>query len=142
MPEIIGRGEKLAERILDFMFPGCYVLTQTPVIYWIRKFGPHFEEYTSEEHLKRTLDLVVISGEFNKDNIKMVVRIQDTKSHSGDLKSKIDSVQKGILEDIGFKVIDIHESEAKILFSNKRSWRSVWELSREINKVLTKEGNG
>ncbi len=135
MPEIIGRGEILAKRILDFIHPGCYVLTQIPMRYFMEKFAPQDIDYISEENLKRTVDLYVMSGEYNKQAINMVVRIQDQRSHKGDLKGKIDDIQKKTLQDMGVMVVDIHERECKDLFKNKLSWRSTWEIVREIEKV-------
>ena len=135
MPEIIGRGERLAEKILNFMHPGCYVLTQVRMQYLMERYAPHYKDFISEENLKRTIDLFVVSGEYNKDNIKMIVRIQDQRTHKGDLKGKIDAVQKKDLEDWGLTVVDIHERECKDLFQNKLSWRSTWEIVREIEKV-------
>jgi len=102
--EIIGRGEILAKRILDFMYPGCYVTGQVPMRYFLQKYAPQDIDFTSVENLKRTVDLSVESGEYNKDNIKMVVRIQDHRTHKGDLKGKIDRIQKKTLQDMGICV--------------------------------------
>jgi len=104
----------------------------------MEKFAPQDVEVTSEENLKRTIDLYVMSGEYNKNNINMVVRIQDQRSHKGDLKGKIDRIQKEDLEGMGVMVVDIHERECKDLFQNKLSWRSTWEIVREIEKEMRK----
>ena len=133
MPEIIGRGEKVAQRILDFMFPGCYVLPQLPMRYLRDKYCPDYEIDISEENLKRTVDLFVVSGEFNKKDHKIVVRVQDSKTHNGTLKSKIDSVQRGMINDFGLACVDLLEIECKELFKNKLNHKSIYEVSRAIH---------
>jgi hypothetical protein len=137
MPEIIGRGEILTGRILNFLYPGCYILTQLPMEWLARKYAPHWldEGMISEENLKRTLDMFVVSGEFNKNDIKMAVRVQDQKTHSGDHKGVIDRVQKEMLIDWGCTVCDIHERESKDLFANKLNYKSVMAVCRAIEEA-------
>ena len=132
----VGRGEKLTERILDWMYPGCYILTQVPVHYLKQRYCPEYEIDLSEENLKRTVDLFLVSGEFNPDKIKIVFRIQDKKTHHGDLKSKIDTVQKNMLNDFGLDVVDLHEIECKDLFANKRNHRSIMSVCRDIDEMM------
>ena len=131
MVEIIGRGEKTAKKILQFIYPKCHVHIQVPIWHLQRTFCPDYELKLSEENRKRTLDLFVIG----KD-VKIVFRVQDQGTHSGDLKSKIDSVQKGHLEDFGLQVVDLLEQECKELFKDRLNPQSVYEIVRTIKDDL------
>jgi len=131
----IGRGERTAQKILEFVFPNCYVNTQVPMRHLQDMYDRNKLDSLSDENLKRTIDLFVISKDDRK-KINMAVRIQDTTGHKGDISSNNDAVQRAYLETWGIKVIDLHERECKELFKNRLSWKSVLEVLREFKDVL------
>jgi len=111
------------------------VNAQVPMSRIQKIFDPNKLDNLGEENLRRTLDLFVINLD-PKKRTAIAVRVQDTRSHKGDISSNNDAVQRAYLETWGIKVIDLHERECKELFKNRLSWKSVLEVLREFKDVL------
>jgi len=131
----IGRGERTAQKILEFVFHSCYVDTQVPMSRLQGLYDPQRKDKLSDENLKRTIDLFVVSHDRRK-KVNIAVRVQDTKGHKGDISGNNDSVQRAYLETWGIKVIDLHERECPNLFKERLDWKSVLEVLEAFKDEL------
>ena len=127
--EMIGRGEKAALEILKELFGDFseyyiqYPLTQMVT-------DEYFELFTGRQ-IKETVDIVV----FTYITKPLVVRIQD-KHHSSIRMSRIDDIQRQLLEENGWIVIDVWYYECKELWKDRINDKS----RKELIKVLKTEG--
>ena len=101
--QFIGRGEKVAVKILLETFPNCTIKIQVPIELLVK--GEIFNLY-DEIYQKATIDILMI----HKDK-QYAVRIQDN-SHISKYKSQKDRIQREDIEDNGITVIDIFERES------------------------------
>lgn len=115
----VGRGEDAAYEIFKKWYPGIEIKR------WVKLsdlkiFVPWG---MSQAQIKQTIDLV-----FKIGFITYCVRIQD-ESHKGIGKARGDSIQKGFIEALSMhKVIDIHEQDAPVLFSDEINQESEFEI--------------
>lgn len=138
---LIGMGEDTAFDILKFIFNGKYIIDRQVKISTIFEiYSPKNYPKPSKEHLRSSIDIMMTKNVLdrfeNKKFIrakKIAIRIQG-KGHTGEHKSKTDRVQKEMLEDWGFVVIDIHIRDAPNLFKERLNPDSVLELCYPLVK--------
>ncbi len=128
MTVLIGRGEKTAIEIIKEMMPNAVITTQVPLY---KLLLPEYRETLSDRQKKETIDIVVN----RRHCTPLCVRIQD-KHHNTVIFSRIDGVQKELLESNFCDVIDIPEYECPDLFKEKLSNRSRHELGYYIKSYL------
>ncbi len=127
--QFIGRGEKVAVKILEKTFPYAGVTTQIPIRYLVKK--EIFEMY-DESYKKATIDIVMIN---NRQDY--AIRIQD-KHHTSKRVSVKDRIQREDMEDNGKIVIDIFERESPFLFRNILDYRSSVEVLLPLKMAKVK----
>lgn len=103
--QYIGRGEEEIALILKTLSPTSIVIQQAKMVDFCQG------EF-SKRRQKETIDILFYNP---VKNIKLAIRVQD-KRHNSKKMSRIDESQKMDLEQNGFIVIDILESECPILF--------------------------
>lgn len=126
---IIGRGEKILVEILQDKLPKFKIYTQVHLNYLISS-----EEVSqfSKRQVKETVDVLLIYK--NKYTIFRVQHGSNQKYHSkghlGDKLSQSDATQKRLIQRYhgNHSVIDLRESECKVLFSNQNNWYSQSEV--------------
>ena len=119
---IIGRGEKVLVQILKEKLPDAKIYTQVHLKYLV----PSEEvKLFSERQIKETVDVLLI---YQKH--WMVFRVQDSRHQKGIVLMQADQIQKRLIQKYhGEKsVIELRESECKILFSNINNWYSQSEV--------------
>ncbi len=134
----IGKGEDTAYDILKFIFNGKYIIDRQIKISTIFGiYSPRNYPRPSEEHLKSSIDIMMTKLRLKNLHIKttkkIAIRIQG-KGHTGEHKAITDGVQKKMLEDWGFQVIDIHIRDAPNLFKERLNPDSVMELIHPLVK--------
>jgi len=127
--ELIGRGEVTAVKILKELLPANTVIeTQIPLT---KLLYPPYREGVSERQQKETIDIVV-KRKFKKI---LCIRIQD-RHHSNNIMSKIDKVQRNLLEWSFCNVVDVEERECPELFKEQLNVNSREELKNYIKSYL------
>jgi hypothetical protein len=126
---IVGRGEKILVEILKEKLSDVKIFTQVHLKWIVPK-----EEATefSERQIKETVDVLV----YYRNNW-IIFRVQHgstqkyhSKGHLGDKLAQSDLVQKILIQRYhgSHSVIDLRESECKILFSDTNNWYSQSEV--------------
>ena len=128
MDNFIGRGERPALEILRWLFPTWIFFTQVSIRKLSNMLAPKNYMDVGQRHLNSSIDIMMVRGRNLKTDKKIAVRIQD-KHHTHDMMSKIDKVQKAILNDFRIDVIDIPEHSCPQLFKNRVNYKSVNELT-------------
>ena len=125
----VGCGEKILVEILQEKLPECVIYTQVHLNYLVPK-----EETLqfSERQVKETIDVLLLHK-----NRFIIFRVQHgsnckyrSKGHLWDKLSQSDSIQKRLVQRYHgkYSVIDLRESECKVLFSNINNWYSQSEV--------------
>jgi len=137
--ELIGRGERLAVKILKknlklkeltrkafFDQPGIYTQIAIP-----RLISQDYKFPVSVEQKRSSVDILVHTN----NHALVAVRIQNginqknkIRGHTGDHKELFDIAQRNILLDNGISVVDIPEYECKELFKEKDETKAQKEL--------------
>lgn len=127
--QFIGRGEKVAVKILQSTFPEAEIIIQVPICNMVSK-----EIFTlySEKYQKATIDIVMIHNDK-----EYAIRVQD-KHHITKYVSQKDRIQRRDMEDNGITVIDIFEREAPYLFRNILDYRSTVEVLLPVKLAKVK----
>ena len=148
MPEFIGRGERLAVKILKkelklkefdrknfFDQPGIF--TQIPIPHLLHQ---DYKFPVSDEQKRSSVDILV----HTKQHALVAVRIQNginqknkIRGHTGDHKELFDIAQKNMLLDNGVCVVDIPEYECKELFKEKDQEKAQKELMYFWDNCIT-----
>lgn len=128
----IGRGEKPAVEIIQWLCPGWIVLQQVEVrkiIEWRRRKS---DFKIDARYQKIPLDILMVQDKkrpIDFKTVKMIaVQIQDNH-HTGPVTARVDKNLANILEeDFDVPVIEIHERDAVELFKNRINVKSAWEV--------------
>jgi len=126
---LIGRGELVAIQILKELFPSSAVVEMQVPLY--KLLLPQYREGLSERQQKETIDIVVN----RRHKRRLCVRIQDAH-HSNNTMSKIDKIQRNLLEYSWNDVIDVEERECPELFKDNLNGPSRKELKYYMKSYL------
>ena len=124
----IGRGEQPALEILRWMFPTWVFFIQVSVRKLCNMLAPENYIELNHRHLNSSIDIMMVKGRNIKTGKKIAIRIQDAH-HTHEKMSKIDEVQREILNDFKIKVIDVPEHSCRNLFKDRINYKSVNELT-------------
>ena len=124
----IGRGERPALEILRWMFPTWAFFIQVSVRKLCNMLAPENYIELNHRHLNSSVDIMMVKGRNIKTCKKIAVRIQDNH-HTHEKMSKIDEVQKTILNDFKISVVDVPEHSCRNLFKDRVNYKSVNELT-------------
>jgi len=134
LSNFIGRGEKSAEKILQFCFPKSLIVTQVPIKLVWDKLAPADYPGLSQEQMDSSIDIMVFGNVAWKKPM-IAFRVQNginqkgkIRGHAGDTKHPRDEAQKHFLEDCGVIVADAKEWECKQLFKERVNYLSVLEV--------------
>jgi len=124
----IGRAERPALEILRWMFPTWMFFTQVSIRQLCSRLAPENYIELNHRHLNSSVDIMMVKGRNIKTCKKIAIRIQD-EHHTHEKMSKIDEVQKTILNDFKIQVIDVPEHSCRNLFKDRVNYKSVNELT-------------
>jgi len=124
----IGRGERPALEILRWIFPTWVFFIQVSIRKLNNMLAPENYIELNHRHLNSSIDIMMVKGRNIKTGKKIAVRIQDDH-HTHEKMSKIDEVQKTILNDFKIQVVDVPEHSCRNLFKDRVNYKSVNELT-------------
>ena len=124
----IGRGERPALEILRWMFPTWAFFILVSVRKLSNMLAPENYIELNHRHLNSSVDIMMVKGRNIKTGKKIAVRIQDDH-HTHEKMSKIDEVQREILNDFKIQVVDVPEHSCRNLFKDRVDYKSVNELT-------------
>jgi len=128
MTDWIGRGERPALEILRWMFPTWVFFIQVSIRKLNNMLAPENYIELNHRHMNSSIDIMMVKGRNIKTGKKIAVRIQDDH-HTHEKMSKIDEVQKTILNDFKIQVVDVPEHSCRNLFKDRVDYKSVNELT-------------
>jgi len=110
------------------MFPTWVFFIQVSIRKLNNMLAPENYIELNHRHLNSSIDIMMVKGRNIKTGKKIAVRIQDDH-HTHEKMSKIDEVQKTILNDFKIQVVDVPEHSCRNLFKDRVNYKSVNELT-------------
>lgn len=124
MALMIGRGERATRKILEMIYgSGARVLIQCPLKNLLTQ---QYRTGLSPRQEKETIDIALFT-----DTDTLAIRVQDRR-HKHVYLSKIDKIQRRMLEWSGVKVIDVNEDNCPEVFKDFVNKKSFDEILKEI----------